>query len=698
MNVKYSQGYRKYNSEIPSFLVNRPRILVLHCIERIFAAKDIKSQHIECTDISKGTFIIKSQSQDRSWYLVSFGDSETMCRCGCPDWQKWWLPCKHFIAIFNTYPAWQWENLSSLYLNSPFFSLDEDLITKLQSPCNMTSSLTAEEPLTTPHLEEPQEQLNISEKHSLVDQCISDAKSPPTLDVEEDLPTRQKNHRSEGALCCDLLAQLRCATYLVHNSEALTSLRLKLVQALSEVRYHISNEDGIDLEVPTEKKPLKRKHAISKDQFCDLPQPPKRAKYVGRHGKKASENKKLIGVKTGVKQLNKAKKTPPSVKKSTEVNITKLTPAEKQRPNHSLGRHFQKQDKVQSKEILQDQVNEGEDELSHTAYSESTTADHQDQEPTEKTSTKVQGSPVCEGEDDLSNSVHSQSMTTKKTSTKPYKAQGPPVCGKEDKEADQFNQTVKLQQSLSLNIQIGSSPVRVVQGSMSQQSEEFSESNRGKQCTGNSFTFILHHATVPVEKVSKLLIDAVLKVGDRLQTVLTSALGNVGQRLSFEELQTAIQKIGVSQCLAFPDGIITGDIFSTASCMPFVTLEEGLRSALLSNAGSLLRVLEYTIAVKKLPDGCIALFDPHARNPKGFVDGDGKATLLIFLTTDATANYIRRFVRHKGCEEQAPVSEDDLLLGERSFELLPICCDEGEQSILSRIVKMTNLTKINSNR
>ena len=174
----------QYKSAIPSFWTNRLRILVLHCIERIFAAKDIKSQHIECTDISKGTFKIKSQSQDGSWYLLSFGDSETMCRCGCPDWQKWWLPCKHFIAIFNTYPAWQWESLSSLYLNSPFFSLDEDLITKLQSPCNMTSSLTAEEPLTTPHLEEPQEQLNISEKHSLVDQCISDAKSPPTLDVE----------------------------------------------------------------------------------------------------------------------------------------------------------------------------------------------------------------------------------------------------------------------------------------------------------------------------------------------------------------------------------------------------------------------------------------------------------------------------------------------------------------------------------
>ena len=32
-----------------------------------------------------------------------------------------------------------------------------------------------------------------------------------------------------------------------------------------------------------------------KDQFCDLPQPPKRAKYVGRHGKKESEKKAFWG-------------------------------------------------------------------------------------------------------------------------------------------------------------------------------------------------------------------------------------------------------------------------------------------------------------------------------------------------------------------------------------------------------------------
>ena len=78
---------------------------------------------------------------------------------------------------------------------------------------------------------------------------------------------------------------------------------------------------------------------------------------------KRQVKKKLSGVKTGVKQLKKAKTSPPSVKKSTEVNITKLTPAEKQRPNLSSGSHFHKQEKGESKELLQDQVNEGEGEL-----------------------------------------------------------------------------------------------------------------------------------------------------------------------------------------------------------------------------------------------------------------------------------------------------------------------------------------------
>ena len=64
---EYFLGYRKYNSEIPSSLVNRPRIL-------IFTAKEVKGQHIECINITKATIKSKSQSQDGCRYLLSFGD------------------------------------------------------------------------------------------------------------------------------------------------------------------------------------------------------------------------------------------------------------------------------------------------------------------------------------------------------------------------------------------------------------------------------------------------------------------------------------------------------------------------------------------------------------------------------------------------------------------------------------------------
>lgn len=79
-------------------------------------------------------------------------------------------------------------------------------------------------------------------------------------------------------------------------------------------------------------------------------------------------------------------------------------------------------------------------------------------------------------------------------------------------------------------------------------------------------------------------------------------------------------------------------------------------------------------------------------NPKGFVDGKGKAILLIFVTTDAIANCQMVHVSQE-LKEQAPVSEDDLLiLEERCLR------DDREKRIISRIVKMTNLTKTKSRR
>lgn len=302
MNVKFCEGYRKYSADVPHFLVNRPRILVGHCIDRIFAADEIESYHIQCVDDVNGIFKIKSQSQEGQWYHLTFGDSTNMCRCECQDWQKWWFPCKHFIAVFNHYPGWQWENLSPLYQNSPFLSLDEELITQLQSPCSMT--LQPEEKKASEVLDGSHEVGDGSQDASPeVGDEVPDGSQVTTHEVGQPLPLRSKHHRSEAARCRDLLAQLRCATFLVHNAEALATLRGELSEALFKVRYHIQHEDGIELEDPQPKP--KRKHCQVREDLCDLPPPPKKAKYARRHGKKANENRKLTGVKVGIDQLSK---------------------------------------------------------------------------------------------------------------------------------------------------------------------------------------------------------------------------------------------------------------------------------------------------------------------------------------------------------------------------------------------------------
>ncbi|XP_044174284.1 uncharacterized protein LOC114951871 [Acropora millepora] len=188
------------------------------------------------------------------------------------------------------------------------------------------------------------------------------------------------------------------------------------------------------------------------------------------------------------------------------------------------------------------------------------------------------------------------------------------------------------------------------------------------------------------------MIDAVLRVGDRVHTKLSEALGSPGERLSLEEIKAAIQTIGEHQII-FPQAIVTGDVFSRSNDFPFVTLEKGLHIALHTNTGALLRIMEYTIATKKLPDGCFSVFDPHARNCNGFVDGDGHAIYMEFSNLVAMIEYVRKFVRHKGCEKRAPVSEEDLLLTERSFEILAVSYDGGVDSILNRLLQGRSQTR-----
>ena len=47
--------------------------------------------------------------------------------CSCPDWCKFHLPCNHNLAIFQHYPSWDWDFLSTEFRDAPHFNLNHDI-------------------------------------------------------------------------------------------------------------------------------------------------------------------------------------------------------------------------------------------------------------------------------------------------------------------------------------------------------------------------------------------------------------------------------------------------------------------------------------------------------------------------------------------------------------------------------------------
>lgn len=109
-----------------------------------------------------------------------------------------------------------------------------------------------------------------------------------------------------------------------------------------------------------------------------------------------------------------------------------------------------------------------------------------------------------------------------------------------------------------------------------------------------------------------------------------------------------------------------------SSSPPFLRLRIALQNALLNNSGTLLRFLEFTVAVCKLPEGSYNLFDPYVRNKKGFAEGNGSTVITSLPTLDSLVNHVWSFVRQNGLKTAIQNSVDSLSMADRFFELLPV--------------------------
>lgn len=88
MNIQASDQARKYASDIPEFLTNRPPHVVKHCFVRWQEAINIPSEDIDVVDDINSTFLVKSQSSDNTLlhYLIKFQQDDIgLPSCDCLD-------------------------------------------------------------------------------------------------------------------------------------------------------------------------------------------------------------------------------------------------------------------------------------------------------------------------------------------------------------------------------------------------------------------------------------------------------------------------------------------------------------------------------------------------------------------------------------------------------------------------------------
>ena len=131
-NYQQSSEYRPYHQHIPSYLHNRPRSTIIHCLERKTNSSKILSSQIIDVDADKGIYEIVKESGKR--HTVDFGSGGEPS-CTCKDWIRYHIPCKHFFSIFTHRPLWQWDKLPQSYLQSAYLSSDTDAIHEyFQSP------------------------------------------------------------------------------------------------------------------------------------------------------------------------------------------------------------------------------------------------------------------------------------------------------------------------------------------------------------------------------------------------------------------------------------------------------------------------------------------------------------------------------------------------------------------------------------
>ena len=227
LNIQYTSGHKGYCPTIPRYMVNRPGPLVENMLRKMNNVTPFMVSSVyPVTPSISPVFEVESindVSNTKRMYTVRFGDGTQICSCECTSFRIDRLLCKHFFAVFKSVHPFGFVDISPLYLNHPYTTIDIDVVGGASIDvvgANAAGNIAdVEEPI---------------EHEAEVETDLDGDVAQHSLSLSTSLPLRRKNRVSNSHPC---FARMKVISDKLYNNPQFRDvIDSKLVEILDQLK------------------------------------------------------------------------------------------------------------------------------------------------------------------------------------------------------------------------------------------------------------------------------------------------------------------------------------------------------------------------------------------------------------------------------------------------------------------------------
>lgn len=268
-NIKCLATDRAYSEDVPTFLHNKPRRFVEHCLSRIPSA-DVFKENFFVDVVSDLNLIVRSDSTNTSYRVSLSGRWPT---CECADWKRHFMLCKHLLAVIVYVPGYSWDSIPDTFRNFPLFCNDRDVQFELSGsqvnnqtcvnePCQCSSQEFFDSEECSISIIHTEQLLSVNDWSSSntgqhPDHLMSSMNDDETLTVPQSKDPASNNVLDGSSSSC---SQLAC--------ERLQSLVRQTLSCIASKTYSIFDETVLIELLQKSKEILRTVSICSQDHSC----------------------------------------------------------------------------------------------------------------------------------------------------------------------------------------------------------------------------------------------------------------------------------------------------------------------------------------------------------------------------------------------------------------------------------------------